>query len=343
MPMAADSPFGRRIAKLLNAFIFILTAPDSRRILILNTFTSMRPHHYFAIFLLAAAAALLHYGGYGVTLFAAIPMLLGALGAYVRRSKTYGNAAWVGAVASGLASLCLVLFKAEGLICVLMALPLTGFCGAIGGMAYLWMSSPQRARAAFMLIPLPLATSLGFDLTSHSPVYETTTSIEINAPAERVWQNVVAFPDLAAPGEFYFKAGLAYPTRTRIVGEGVGAKRFCDMSTGSAVETVTVWEPGRTLEFEVTETPAAMEELSPYGHIEPKHLHGYFLSKRGRFQLTSLPGGRTRVDGTSWYQHGLYPAQYWRVWTDATIHQVHIRVLHHIRELSENRSPDSTF
>ena len=46
--------------------------------------------------------------------------------------------------------------------------------------------------------------------------------------------------------------------------------------------------------------------------------------------------GRTRVESTIWYQHGLYPAAYWRLWTDATVHRIHSRVLAHIRNLSEN-------
>ena len=137
-------------------------------------------------------------------------------------------------------------------------------------------------------------------------------------------------------GRVLLQSRVAYPTRTRIVGQGLGAKRFCDLSTGPAVETVTRWEPAHALEFDVTETPAPMEELSPYGHIEPKHLHGYFVSKHGRFVLTALNGGRTRINGTSWYQHGMYPAPYWRLWTDATVHRIHARVLGHIRHLSEN-------
>jgi hypothetical protein len=78
-----------------------------------------------------------------------------------------------------------------------------------------------------------------------------------------------------------------------------------------------------------------MQETGLYGPINPQHLNGYYISKAGQFALTSLPGGRTLVVGTSWYQHGLWPAAYWRLWSDTVIHHIHERVLQHIRKLSE--------
>jgi hypothetical protein len=78
-----------------------------------------------------------------------------------------------------------------------------------------------------------------------------------------------------------------------------------------------------------------MKETGLYGPITPKHLNGYYISKAGRFTLTPLADGRTLIVGTSWYQHGLWPAEYWRWWSDAVVHHIHKRVLEHIRTLSE--------
>ncbi len=160
--------------------------------------------------------------------------------------------------------------------------------------------------------------------------------IEIAAAPEQVWKYVVAFPELPDPPEWYFHAGLAYPIATRIHGSGPGAARYCDLSTGSVVETVEVWDEPRVLRFRVTETPAPMRETMLYANVEPKHLHGYMVSKEGQFRLTALPNGHTLVEGTSWYQNGIWPAQYWRVWSDAIIHRIHLRVLNHIRDLAEH-------
>ena len=78
-----------------------------------------------------------------------------------------------------------------------------------------------------------------------------------------------------------------------------------------------------------------MKEMNPFGEIQPKHLHGYMVSKRGQFRLTQMPDGGTLLEGTSWYRHGLWPAGYWRLWSDAIGHQIHLRVLRNIKTLSE--------
>ena len=79
-----------------------------------------------------------------------------------------------------------------------------------------------------------------------------------------------------------------------------------------------------------------MSEWSPYAKLTPKHLHGYFVSEEGQFRLIPLGDNRTQLEGTTWYQHGLWPAEYWRWWSDAIIHRIHLRVLAHIRTLAEH-------
>jgi hypothetical protein len=49
------------------------------------------------------------------------------------------------------------------------------------------------------------------------------TSIEIDAPPNVVWKNVIEFPQLKEPTDFIFKTGIAYPINAKIVGKGVGS------------------------------------------------------------------------------------------------------------------------
>ena len=148
---------------------------------------------------------------------------------------------------------------------------------------------------------------------------------------------MIAFPDLQEPEEWYFRSGIGYPKRARMEGSGVGAVRHCEFSTGTFVEPIQIWDEGRLLKFSVTSSPAPMTELSPYADLVPGHLHGYFNSEQGQFRLIPQADGRTLLEGTTWYRHGLWPAQYWRWWSDAIIHRIHLRVLHHIRALAESR------
>jgi len=175
-------------------------------------------------------------------------------------------------------------------------------------------------------------------VAARPPLYEVRTAIDVQAPPEVVWQQVVAFTEIPPPTELIFRAGIAYPIRAEMLGSGPGAERHCVFSTGSFVEPIQIWNPPRQLKFSVSSNPPPLEEWSPYSHIEPPHLHGYLLSEGGQFLLTPLAGGGTRLEGTTWYQHGLWPAAYWRLWSDAVIHRIHLRVLRHIQEEAEKES-----
>ncbi len=283
---------------------------------------------------LAAALYLAGHGVYGWTLFFILPVMAGALANWIFNPAGAGSASGVGAITGAVGCALFLLLGAEGWICVLMALPIV-VALSIGGsmMAYSFKTFLKGRNTTAMMLLMPV--SMFFDTHATPPLYSVTTSMVVNAPPERVWKNVVAFPDIADEPNWYFRTGVAYPLRTRIEGSGQGSARDCDLSTGTVRERVSVWDEPHLLRFVVTDTPPAMIEHGLYGPIYPKHLDGYYISRQGQFELTALPGGRTLVAGTSWYQHGLFPAAYWRLWSDAVVHRIHTRVLEHIRKLSE--------
>ena len=84
-----------------------------------------------------------------------------------------------------------------------------------------------------------------------------------------------------------------------------------------------------------------MRELSPYQDLSPKHLHGYMRSKRGEFRFIDLGDGRTRLEGSSWYELEMAPEIYWQMFSDALIHRIHLRVLDHIKQEVESSSAAS--
>jgi hypothetical protein len=293
------------------------------------------------ILLVGAGFALLHDGIYGWTIFVLFPIVVGGLTCWICRPKTGSRAAGVGALAVLAALSFLLLLGFEGLFCIMMAAPLALPLGALGGWLVYRTGSKSLATPGVAMIALLSPASLLWDVKAPPPVFEVRTAIEISATAEQVWKRVVTFSDLPAPREWFFRAGVAYPKRARIEGSGPGATRYCEFSTGPFVEPIDVWDEPRLLRFRVTKNPAPMRELSLYADVLPKHLHGYMISEHGQFLLTPLPHNRTLLEGATWYQHGLWPAEYWRLWSDAIIHRIHLRVLNHIRTLAEKDASES--
>jgi len=277
-------------------------------------------------------------------LFVALPFCLGLFSVLVysyHEPRTFGACLTVSLVPIGLLGAVLLVVAIEGLICLVMAAPFALGLAALGGaLGYAIQSGYWRNRDAPAMLSVVLLftpTFLGVEhwVKPEAETFVVKTAIEVNAAPEVVWKKVVAFSEIAPPKEMLFLAGIAYPIRAEITGHGPGAVRNCIFSTGPFVEPIEVWDEPRLLRFDVTANPAPMQEWTPYAHIEPPHLHGYFVSEKGQFLLTPLVGGRTRLEGTTWYRHTMWPAAYWHLWSDYIIHRIHLRVLEHIRERSE--------
>jgi hypothetical protein len=272
---------------------------------------------------------------YGGWLFIVTPFAMGACSAFLYnrgRDVTARQTTTLLVVTTFIAGSALLLVSLEGAICLVMAfpiaLPLALLGGAVGRQAAI--SAPaQTSPAMFMLLALPLTAAIEPG-TGHA-VHEVRSSVIVDAPPGTVWPHVVAFREIPSPTDWVFRAGVAYPIRAHIDGSGVGAVRYCVFSTGSFIEPITRWEPGRRLSFDVAASPAPMDELSPYRDVSPPHLHGYLRSKRGEFRLIDLGDGRTRLEGSTWYEIEMAPEAYWRIFSDALIHRIHQRVLDHIK------------
>lgn len=283
-------------------------------------------------------------GAYGWSLFAALPFCLGLFAVLLHSyhgPRDYGTCMSVALLPVGIVGLLLLLVAIEGLICIVMAAPLALVLAWLGGslgyyiVGNYWGAKTGSAMLSVVLLAVPAAFGFEHAVALKPPTFVVRTSIDVQARPEQVWQQVVAFAEIPPPTELLFRAGIAYPIRAEIAGRGVGAVRRCIFSTGAFVEPIEVWDEPHLLMFGVTASPAPLNELTPYGHVEPHHLHGYFVSEEGQFLLTPLASGGTRLEGTTRYRDAMWPAVYWRVWSDYIIHRIHLRVLKHIKEAAE--------
>jgi hypothetical protein len=280
---------------------------------------------------------------YGWSLFLGLPIAVCCLSAFCtsfRQSVRFSKAYWT-SVQSLLCLGGLILLTAlDGIVCLLMAFPLAMLLGMVGVTVGMWLgeSCGTSGRSAFpLLIVLLFPGLVAFEKSNKAPdlMRSVTTRVTVNAPIERVWQTVIAFPKITDPPTGLFRCGIAYPIEARIDGMGVGAIRHCVFSTGSFVEPITRWEEPSLLAFDVSSSPPPMKELSLYEHIDAPHLHGHMVSHRGQFRLLE-ENGQVIIEGTTWYTHTLAPQWYWGgPISDFMIYEIHERVLVHIKRTSE--------
>ncbi|MEY2494248.1 MAG: hypothetical protein QOJ45_740 [Verrucomicrobiota bacterium] len=259
--------------------------------------------------------------------FFLIPFLVGLLAAWFwrRLNRTLGwsflDALWISLV--GLAAAAVIL--REGVVCLVIVSPALYvfiLCGVLLGR--IWFR-PNYAKLQLTIFPLLALVTLGESLYHSEQQAVITDRILIQAPPAKVWPHVLAFPEIPDPPDYWiFRLGLPYPTETTNGGNFVGADRQCIFSNGIVIkERVAEFVPNEKLTFDVAEQPTDPEA---YGHIT---LH------RGQFVLQDNHDGTTTLIGSSWYTLHVRPRWYFDLWTRDMSGAVHLRVMNHIRRLSE--------
>jgi len=283
-------------------------------------------------------------GSYGSALFLGLPFFMGFISAWLYGYSEPRNSGECYAVAMGsvfLAGALIVGIAFEGIICVAMAAPLAIPLALLGaGLAHEALKTRHlRIRPGALcglFLAIPLLAGAEFWKPAPIPTHTVHSVIEIAATPDLVWQQVVAFPRIREKPHWIFRLGMAYPLEARVSGHGFGADRESTFSTGISREPILAWEENRHLAFRVAAEPPLMKEWSPYGQIKVRHLEDRdFRPGRVDFYLTELPDGRTQLDCWSSYENRMWPGEYWRLWTDAVVRQIQLRVFRHVKRLAE--------
>jgi hypothetical protein len=290
--------------------------------------------------LVSVAAGALVFGTYGYGMFVASPFVIGATTAYFgNRSQDIGVGPTMMLVAgaAALGAIALVVVALEGIVCLILASPIGFGVACVGGalgraIALHTRRTPRETLSGLALLPLVFAVE---HVMSATTSFDTTETAVVHASAERVWQSIVNMDALDEPPALPFRLGVAYPLRGEIIGDGVGAIRLGEFSTGIAIERITEWIPNRKLAFEVVSDVPGMRELSPYEHVHAPHVVGYFLTKETSFELTSLADGRTEIIERTLHELKLDPIFYWLPLARWVVHANNARVLAHIGRQAE--------
>ncbi len=257
-----------------------------------------------------------------------VPMAMGVVAAYFWRSLSLRTSQylvwWV--VTSLVAPLGAYLIWKEGLVCLLVGFPIlfvSGFGGVILGRV--WFGS-KMSKMNLSIVPLLFLAILAegeFRIERESVM---TDRVLVHAAPAEVWKHVIAFPPIAEQPNYWLnRLGLPSPLATTCDGPFVGADRRCIFTNDLIFrEKVSRIVPLRLFTFDIIEQPPDPELL---GHLA---LH------RGQFELTDNGDGTTTLTRRSWYTLHMRPLWYFDWWTRQITSRVHLRVMEHIKRLSED-------
>lgn len=290
--------------------------------------------------LAAVALGTLVFGSYGGALFLLTPFAIGAVSGYIanyRGDIGGGQTASTVTIAVLLGSLMLMVVALEGLICIIMAAPLGLGMALLGGVLGRAMALETRRPMGqplqcIALLPLMFAVENVLPPSAH---FDTEQTIAVAAPPEAVWRSILSTDPVEGPLALPFRLGVAYPLRGEVAGEGVGAVRYGEFSTGTAIERMTEWVPNRKLAFEVVRDIPGMRELSPYEHVHAPHVIGYFRTISTSFELVPRSDGGTDIVERTSHELRLDPVPYWLPMAQWIVRQNNARVLAHIRMHAE--------
>jgi hypothetical protein len=292
-----------------------------------------------AIVVAAVLISALTFGAYGWGLFVMTPFMVGITTSYLANRRVGLGASKsrrLVLAAGGLGTLALLMLALEGFMCIVLVAPLAAVValagGGIGRAAALARNSRDKPLMSLALLPAVFAMEAAIPPAVPIQVHR---AIDISAPPSLVWRALTSGEPIASPPGLVGSAGLAFPIRGRLMGEGIGAKRLGLFSTGTARERVTVWVPGKVFAFESLTQPPAMEEMSPWRRVHAPHVSGYFETSETRFELVPLAHGGTRLSLRASHVLRLDPVLYWEPIARWAIAQNVSRVMEDVRFKAE--------
>jgi hypothetical protein len=189
----------------------------------------------------------------------------------------------------------------EGVICILMLLPIWGLTALVVTVIAYFVRRSARRTGGLRSSPLLLVPLLAAQLEAMSAVpvslEQVDRSIIIDAPPERIWPLLVAVRDIR-PDEGRWNITqdvLGVPRPIQAVIEMRGGKPVRLAQWGSQIrfeERISEWTENRSLRWRFAFPDDSIREHTDR-HIAPDGAH--LTITDGAYRLTPLAGGRTEV------------------------------------------------
>lgn len=261
---------------------------------------------------------------YGTTFFAIFPLAVGfSIGTFEKKKRQLSYLILGLLIFFGL----LLAGALEGIVCVLMALPIFALMVWIGYLVQKkFVKKEPKESQKLMISFTPLLLLLIINpieqmILPQPELITITNSITLDYPPEVVFDEVKEMDKLDAPKPVAMQLGLPSPYKCVLEGDTIGAKRNCLFKNGHILAEITKYEKGKVLEMNVID---------------------YTLTGRDWFQFVdatytfSEKDNQTTITRTSSYKSVLNPRIYWEPLEKWGIAQEHEFVLNSLKKnLSE--------
>ncbi len=229
----------------------------------------------------------------------------------------------------------------EGAICLVMALPVFLLCASIGGFI-IWIIRRNRLNnkvnvIAAVVIPFlvsPVERSI--DLKPQN--YEAYTTIIIEAPKEKIWENVVRVKEIKENednGKLSKYMGFPRPIKAELDTLSIGGKRRAIFDKGLVFdETVLMYEHDKKMNFSIT---PLTEEIPPTTLDEHVTVGGkYFTVLDGTYEIEPFSPGKYKLILYSHFKLTTSFNFYSGLWAELIMKDIQNNILQIIKKRSEH-------
>lgn len=238
-----------------------------------------------------------------ITFLFLLPTIIGALTVYLSDKEKVKKISyrifipWIPIILFFIITLILAI---EGWACWIMILPIFFIAASIGGLigGYLKLRKNNNKLNISILVLLPFLISPIENLIETIPgTYKAYTYIDIEAPAEKIWDNVTRVREISEKEDKGYLSnflGFPRPVKAELNFEGVGAYREAIFTNGLIFrETVTEYVDNKKMVFSIKANTYEIPSTTLDEHI----LIGgdYFDVLDGTYELEKLDNGKHRL------------------------------------------------
>lgn len=252
--------------------------------------------------------SLMGWTGLGMAFFFFLPLAIGISSGILPEPK---QAALGVIVSLAIFGVVLLFTGAEGLVCIIMALPILLLAILIGwviGQAIRKKRATKDANLQLSLSPLLIFFVANFfELFSGSSFVpaEISDEITLEASPSEVYQKIIHVDTVDASPSMWHYLGLPMPLNCILSKEKIGGLRSCSFDQGKIVETIREIKKNELLVMDVTEVDLGNRSWLKFD--------------QDIYEITAVNEHQTKIKRTTTYASTLRPRKYWEIMEAITI------------------------